>query len=147
MKTFLLLSSEHKSSVANKTHQSQSRHTCTSHGKAPHSTVLQQIAISPRFLAMLPQTNEREGSRVTRLTATARNGIWINGRLLSCLQVLYTTNCMGQSHSVKLIVVQLVKNSISFLEPEVSSPCSQDSASGPYPEPVKSTSHLTPHPF
>jgi hypothetical protein len=41
---------------------------------------------------------------------------------------------MEQSNSEKLISVQLVKNLHTFLEPDGSVSCSQEPATGPYPE-------------
>jgi hypothetical protein len=40
----------------------------------------------------------------------------------------------------KLIVTQLVRQPAFFMEPRVSLPCSQKSATGSYPEPAKSSS-------
>jgi hypothetical protein len=43
---------------------------------------------------------------------------------------------------MKLTVAQLVMKSPPFMEPEDSLPCSQDPATGQFPEPVKSIPQL-----
>ena len=46
---------------------------------------------------------------------------------------------LGISRVKQLTVPQLVKNSSHFTEPKISSPCSQQHASHPYPEPRESS--------
>jgi hypothetical protein len=41
----------------------------------------------------------------------------------------------------KLIVVHLVNSSEHFVEPDVSLPCSQETATYPYPQPDESSPH------
>jgi len=43
---------------------------------------------------------------------------------------------------LKLVVIQLVKKSPSLMESEVSLPCPQEPATGPYPEPDESSLYV-----
>jgi len=48
---------------------------------------------------------------------------------------------MKQRPLENLTVIQLIEKFSAFMEPEVSLPCSQGPATGPYPEPVISNPH------
>jgi hypothetical protein len=59
---------------------------------------------------------------------------------------MYTlTNSMEQSPSEKLIVIQLLKKLLTFMEPKGSLLCSQQPATDPCPEPDASSTHFLTH--